>query len=405
MYEVANQASSITGGVDGLPDMPIGALFGIFAFGLDGTTALRLLLRGPGRCCSCWRAAWCTRRSGWRCAAFARTRGACRPSASTCNQRLRAVFTLGGRHRRHRRRAAGADHAVRRHRHAGLPALGRAADHAGARRRRAASTARCSARRSSSSRRITCRASAPITGSSGSAPCWWCWCCSRAAGSWARSTALQRRADSGAADGGRMASALTDRATCAAASAPSPPSTTSRWTIEAGARHALIGPNGAGKTTLDQPASPARCGPTRGEVILGAERVTAPARRTRASSAGMTRTFQINTLFPGLTSLESVALAVVRTRGARRAAVASGGVAAGRRSTRRAELLRVAAARRRRGARSRASFPTASSGCWRSRWRSRRSPRVLLLDEPAAGIPSGESHAAARRPSSAAAPR
>jgi branched-chain amino acid transport system permease protein len=37
--EVANQASSITGGVDGLADMQPGAVFGAFSFGLDGTTA------------------------------------------------------------------------------------------------------------------------------------------------------------------------------------------------------------------------------------------------------------------------------------------------------------------------------------------------------------------------------
>jgi branched-chain amino acid transport system permease protein len=39
MYEVANQASSITGGVDGLTDLPIGALFGKLPFALDGRTA------------------------------------------------------------------------------------------------------------------------------------------------------------------------------------------------------------------------------------------------------------------------------------------------------------------------------------------------------------------------------
>jgi branched-chain amino acid transport system permease protein len=38
-FEVANQASSITGGVDGMPDVQTGRLFGRLAFGLDGTTA------------------------------------------------------------------------------------------------------------------------------------------------------------------------------------------------------------------------------------------------------------------------------------------------------------------------------------------------------------------------------
>ena len=39
LYEAANQASSITGGVDGLSGVEMGKLFGIFAFGLDGKTA------------------------------------------------------------------------------------------------------------------------------------------------------------------------------------------------------------------------------------------------------------------------------------------------------------------------------------------------------------------------------
>jgi branched-chain amino acid transport system permease protein len=39
MYELANQASSVTGGVDGLTDLPIGALFGKIPFALDGRAA------------------------------------------------------------------------------------------------------------------------------------------------------------------------------------------------------------------------------------------------------------------------------------------------------------------------------------------------------------------------------
>src|ERR1051325_3949983 len=39
LFEAANQASSITGGVDGLSDMQAGKLFGRFGFGLDGTTS------------------------------------------------------------------------------------------------------------------------------------------------------------------------------------------------------------------------------------------------------------------------------------------------------------------------------------------------------------------------------
>jgi branched-chain amino acid transport system permease protein len=39
LYETANQASSITGGVDGLSGVEMKKLFGVFAFGLDGKTA------------------------------------------------------------------------------------------------------------------------------------------------------------------------------------------------------------------------------------------------------------------------------------------------------------------------------------------------------------------------------
>jgi len=39
LYETANQASSITGGVDGLSGVEMGKLFGVFSFGLDGRTA------------------------------------------------------------------------------------------------------------------------------------------------------------------------------------------------------------------------------------------------------------------------------------------------------------------------------------------------------------------------------
>ena len=63
LYEVANRASSITGGVDGLSDVNIKPLFGVFRFGIDGKTALSLQPRGAVHrvlaCC----AGWCTRRS------------------------------------------------------------------------------------------------------------------------------------------------------------------------------------------------------------------------------------------------------------------------------------------------------------------------------------------------------
>src|SRR5262249_69085 len=77
--------------------------------------------------------------------------------------------------------------------------------------------------------------------------------------------------------------------------------------FESGARHAIIGPNGAGKTTFINLLT-RYLTPTAGDVWLGEEKVTDLPQHARVKR-GMTRTFQINTLFPGLTVLESVALA------------------------------------------------------------------------------------------------
>jgi len=70
----------------------------------------------------------------------------------------------------------------------------------------------------------------------------------------------------------------------------------------------IIGPNGAGKTTLFNLLS-GQLKPTRGRVLLKGRDVTAlsPARRTRL---GLGRSFQITNVFPSLTVLENVRLAV-----------------------------------------------------------------------------------------------
>ncbi|HEY1289563.1 MAG TPA: ABC transporter ATP-binding protein [Burkholderiales bacterium] len=80
-----------------------------------------------------------------------------------------------------------------------------------------------------------------------------------------------------------------------------------------GVRHALIGPNGAGKTTLINLVT-GMLAPDAGQIVLGGEDITGlkPEARVRR---GLARTFQINTLFPQLTALESVALAVLERDG------------------------------------------------------------------------------------------
>ena len=79
-----------------------------------------------------------------------------------------------------------------------------------------------------------------------------------------------------------------------------------------GARHALIGPNGAGKTTLINLMT-GMLRPDGGQILLGGDDVTALAPEQRVRR-GLARTYQINSLFPHLTALESVTLAVCERR-------------------------------------------------------------------------------------------
>jgi branched-chain amino acid transport system ATP-binding protein len=80
-----------------------------------------------------------------------------------------------------------------------------------------------------------------------------------------------------------------------------------------GERYALIGPNGAGKTTLINLIT-GMLKPDRGQIFLGTDEMTALAPQDRVRR-GLVRTFQINTLFPHLNALEAVTLAVCERRG------------------------------------------------------------------------------------------
>jgi len=86
--------------------------------------------------------------------------------------------------------------------------------------------------------------------------------------------------------------------------------------VERGARHALIGPNGAGKTTLINQLTGVLA-PSEGRIELAGQDITAlPAHRRVA--LGLVRTFQINQLWPTMTPLQSLALAVSSRLGASR---------------------------------------------------------------------------------------
>lgn len=78
--------------------------------------------------------------------------------------------------------------------------------------------------------------------------------------------------------------------------------------LEKGARHALIGPNGAGKTTFINLLTGV-LQPSSGEVVLFGESITRLKREQRVGK-GVVRTFQINQLFAGLTVIESLALVI-----------------------------------------------------------------------------------------------
>jgi branched-chain amino acid transport system ATP-binding protein len=156
--------------------------------------------------------------------------------------------------------------------------------------------------------------------------------------------------------------------------------------VERGARHALIGPNGAGKTTLVNLLS-GTLAPSEGAILLEGEDITrlSPHARVRR---GIVRTFQINQLFGELTPLQSLALAVAVQLGVG----AQGWKRLGsdpRIAPRCDELLarfhlddvmeqpvkHLAYGKRRL-----LEIATALA-C---------APRVLLLDEPVAGVPEGE---------------
>ncbi len=157
--------------------------------------------------------------------------------------------------------------------------------------------------------------------------------------------------------------------------------------VEAGARHALIGPNGAGKTTLINLLT-GFLEPSAGTVILKGEDVTRLAQHQRVKR-GLARTFQINRLFSEMTVLESVTLAVCERRGLGArwwnpvgSHVEAIDEAAGLLAQLR--LLDVAHHETR-------SLAYGKQRLIEIALALAAKPSVLLLDEPAAGVPTGES--------------
>lgn len=159
------------------------------------------------------------------------------------------------------------------------------------------------------------------------------------------------------------------------------------FALAPGARHALIGPNGAGKTTFVNMLT-GRLSPSSGRVLLAGEDVTRLSQEARVKR-GLGRTFQINTLFRSLSVLDNVALGIAERRGigARmwRAASAYREV--------RDEALELLASLALAGdAHTRVlDLPYGKQRLVEILIALALKPKVLLLDEPAAGVPSVES--------------
>lgn len=153
-----------------------------------------------------------------------------------------------------------------------------------------------------------------------------------------------------------------------------------------GARHALIGPNGAGKTTFVNLLTGV-LRPTTGSILLEGGDITGLPTHKRACR-GLVRTFQINQLFESLTPLETLALVVTERLGlgARMWQMLGHNDTVRRRSQELLEQFRL--------------FDVMNRPTNQLPYGKRRQleiaialacePRVLLLDEPVAGVPASE---------------
>jgi branched-chain amino acid transport system ATP-binding protein len=84
--------------------------------------------------------------------------------------------------------------------------------------------------------------------------------------------------------------------------------------VKRGSIHALIGPNGAGKTTCFNLLTKFLT-PTRGRIAYNGREITG-LRPADVARLGLVRSFQISAVFPHLTVLENVRIALQRKRGA-----------------------------------------------------------------------------------------
>jgi branched-chain amino acid transport system ATP-binding protein len=157
--------------------------------------------------------------------------------------------------------------------------------------------------------------------------------------------------------------------------------------LEPGARHALIGPNGAGKTTFVNMITGALA-PSSGAILLGGEDITKVNQSARVRR-GLGRTFQVTSLFRSLPVLDNVALGIAeRDRVSRRMWKAA---------SRHKEIIDeshglLATLGLADDARTRVQdLPYGRQRLVEMAIALGLKPKVLLLDEPAAGVPSEDS--------------
>ena len=158
--------------------------------------------------------------------------------------------------------------------------------------------------------------------------------------------------------------------------------------IQKGARHALIGPNGAGKTTVINLLTGV-LKPTAGQILLDGRDITRlqPHERVRL---GIARTFQINQLFGDLTPIETLGLAISERLGLG----TDWWRIVGSKSAVTAEIVELIERFRLGDVMSTrtAILPYGKQRLLEIALAIACKPRVLLLDEPAAGVPEDERH-------------
>ena len=158
-------------------------------------------------------------------------------------------------------------------------------------------------------------------------------------------------------------------------------------TLPQGVRYALIGPNGAGKTTLINLIT-GMLKPDGGKIFLAGEDVTGLEPQARVKR-GLARTFQINSLFPELNALEAIALCVCERRGLahtwwRNLKRYPEAMEEGYQILQSLSLEKVCYRKTRELAYGQQRLLEIALAL-------ATRPRVLLLDEPAAGVPKEES--------------